>query len=217
MENILKLTTLFQEDNHIVRLNARDETFYIGWNYGLSSNSLKCTNQNLVAMMCTLQMYYYKIRFYKLYFKKKMKKLLNNPYVSSEELKQLSNMNMSFQNMRLDYTTLKSSFIPKIHIEFCKVEQRWNMEEDLELIGDMIKIQNEYTTKQYQLSIEKINQSMNYALSFIAVLQIASIYGLLKSYLEVELNFSSYLVYANSSILFIVVSLILIIMFSHKK
>ncbi|MBT5492040.1 hypothetical protein HOK00_07340 [bacterium] len=96
--------------------------------------------------------------------------------VHLKEIKNLNKMTIIYHNILLTYKTLKSSFPPKIHAEFCLIESKWNIDDDLVLIDHAIVMQESYLAKQYQINAEITNKYLNYSLSFIAFIQITSIY-----------------------------------------
>lgn len=220
--NIKNPKNIFLKDEKLEKISEKKSDgwfFHLWWNYGLSLNNTIDFNSNIVSMLTVLQMNYYKIRFYKLYFRDRLRISAKKRKVHLKEIKNLNKMTIIYHNILLTYKTLKSSFPPKIHAEFCLIESKWNIDDDLVLIDHAIVMQESYLAKQYQINAEITNKYLNYSLSFIAFIQITSIYWIFLSAMDLinkdisVFNMSTYLIVLILSLIF----MLGIFMFKNRK
>jgi hypothetical protein len=210
-------TEIFKNEEDIIQRSRKseictdygDESFlHIGWNYTLISNLPKNINQKLFCMMVTLQINYYQIRFYKLYFQNKIKHISSQALVSEKDIQTFDKLKISYHKYFLDYRTYKSGLYPKMYKEFVMVEELWHMHDDIDFIDKTFDVQKEYINKTYQIATEKNNRKINAALSIIAFLQIAAIYGIVKDSLELKEKYLIEHTYTNYSVILILIILL---------
>lgn len=181
----------------------RDAYIHLGWNYSLLINLPKNINAKFLAMMLVLQFHYYQIRFYKKYFQQKIQGIASLYEFTENELNNFDKLKIAYYKQYLDYKTFRSGLYPKIYIEFKKVELLWHIPEDINFVDKILDVQNDYITKKFQQTTETYNATLNKGLTLIALIQIATIYGIFKDALELKkifpnsYNFASWLTFAS--------------------
>jgi len=159
---------------------------HIGWNYGVINNLPKNINQKLLCMSIYLQINYYQLRFYKLYFQNKIQNLASKSTISEKDISTFDKLKISYHKYFLDYRTYRSGLYPKMYQEFKSIEELWHVLDDIDFIDKTFDVQNEYINKTYQIENERNSKKLNTGLSLIAFIQIAAIYGIVKDTFDLK-------------------------------
>lgn len=203
------------EESGLERTNSalcgdhQDAFVRIGWNYALSMGLNDATaNLKIISFLLFLQSYYYQMRFYKLYFLKKLEDLITQKEISKAESEMFAGLKISYHKFTLHFMNYKTGLNPKYYSEFEKVETLWHLNDDMEIIDRAFEIQNERADKLYQATVEKDNDTQNLALKLITVLQIFGIYSIYYDGLQLAKEPISY--FQGATLLAVIVSVVIV-------
>ncbi len=152
--------------------------FYPGWNYTVASRLPREVLLNLLQMMLAAQAFYASLGYLKAYFSRELARTVRyRNRIGRRHVDTAEEVQLAFYNLLARFNTYRNHLFPKYHDELDRLMHRWHCDCDIEDIKEYIELNIQAKQRIQSASIELQNKRQNQALTFIALVQIISIYG----------------------------------------
>lgn len=152
--------------------------FHPGWNYTVASGFPREVFINLIQMTIKAQSFFFSLGYMKSYYTRELNKTLKErDSIAEFHVDTAEDVQLAFYDLLAKFYSFKNKLFPKYHLEFCALMDRWHCDEDIENIKSYIELDLQSKNRIHSSRVEKQNDRQNKALTFIALVQLISIYG----------------------------------------
>lgn len=152
--------------------------FHPGWNYTIASGFPYEVLINFVQMMVRAQSFFFSLTYIKSYYARELSRTVKQKDSILEfHVDTAEDVQLAFYSLLAQFNSYKNKMFPKYHHEFCVLMQRWHCDDDVENVKNYIELDIQSKDRIHSSKVEKQNDRQNKALTFIALVQVISIYG----------------------------------------
>ncbi len=163
---------------HGIASSYKNCFFHPGWNYTIASGFPIEVFINLLQMTIRAQSFFFSLGYMKTYYTRELTKTINEKDTIAEfDVDTAEDVQLAFYDLLAKFNTYKNKLFPKYHIELCALLNRWHCDSDIDNIKSYIELDIQSKDRIHRSKIEKQNDRQNKALTFIALVQLISIYG----------------------------------------
>lgn len=163
----------FESNRVLMCSNDEDYFFHVGWNYTVAAGFPREVFRNLLHVITACQGYFFTLFGLKGYYTHELKRVIeNSEKLSSFHVEKAESVQLAFAHTTSSFHEYKSRLFPKYREEVNNILERWNCNEDVEKIKDLIDLDLQAKQKKNSKRVESV-------LFALALFQLLGMFGIL--------------------------------------
>jgi hypothetical protein len=146
------------ESNQILTNSKKDKAvFHVGWNYTVAAGFSTETFITLLHLITACQGYYFTLLGLKSHYTQELKRVIeNSDKLSSFHVKKAEGVQLAFAHTVSSFHEYKSRLYPKYREEVNNILSRWNCNEDVNNIKELIELDLQAKQKKNSERVESV-------------------------------------------------------------
>lgn len=164
----------FESNQILTHHNHQAQFFHVGWNYTVAAGFSKETFITLLHVITACQGYFFTLLNLKRYYNHEIKRVIElSETISEDQVKKAESARLAFAHTLSSFHEYKSRLFPKYREEVNNILHRWNCNEDVQNIRELIELDLQAKQKK---STDRL-QSVLFLLAFFQLLGLFSVFS----------------------------------------